>query len=172
MDTLIGVVIGILLSEWAWFAFALTALILDHNDLKFSATVTFTLLISGIVMSLGEFNLDKPYFIVGYFIGYMIVGFLWSAFRFKRYTANLILEYERINQPNSNDYNRLEEKIKVDLHGRNDNVEKIIYWVLVWPLSVASWLISDAMRWIITNVFGKLYNWIGYSDFKRISKPN
>lgn len=86
-------------------------------------------------------------------LGYVIVGLLWSFWRYKRFVSTGVKSISK----NSGD-NIIASRLRDLSPERNKGT--LVFWILMWPLSLISNLIGDIINLIqklVTEVFHKVY---------------
>lgn len=102
---------------------------------------------------------------------YFIAGVVWSFWRYKRYSENIIDIYNiepecEFNQPYRRD--KLIESLKIE-----NMAGRITSWILSWPFSMIENIIGDVIRLVrnlVTDTLKSVYNNILESATKNI-KP-
>lgn len=153
-NTILAFIAGIFVSWWAIIPLVLLAIIMEANDSDGWATFWF------IPAAIGAYLLFKPstdYLIVAA-IGYFVIGVLWSFYRYKQYLNKKIEYYKRYS-----DINRLSDHI--GLHTPDREVDRLVAWILIWPVSTIAHLTGDialAVRSMVLGMFRgayrKMYN--------------
>lgn len=100
---------------------------------------------------------------------YLIVGIVWSFWRFKRYTDKQVDEYNEITDKKDYEYHRLLERISL-----KSSTGRIVAWITVWPFSMIENLTSDIVKLLkslVTDVLKYFYNIIVNNAVSKIDKP-
>lgn len=100
---------------------------------------------------------------------YLIVGIVWSFWRFKRYTDKQVDEYNEIADKREYEYNRLLERISL-----KSSTGRIVAWITVWPFSMIENLTSDIVKLLkslVTDVLKYFYNIIVDNAVSKVNKP-
>lgn len=100
---------------------------------------------------------------------YLIVGIVWSFWRFKRYTDQKVAEYNEISYKRDYEYNRLLEQISL-----KSSTGRIVAWIIVWPFFMIENLTSDIVKLLkslVTDVLKYFYNIIVNNAVSKIDKP-
>ena len=160
IDIIIAFCTGYLVSWPALVAFVLLGSIFEANQAH--GWAIFTGIISAIVAYV-FFHLAFLDIIV-YAIFYLIAGFVWSFWRYKRFVDSML---ETITN-STTEYGR-DFTIR-HMHPSN-NLSKITTWVIVWPFSIIENGLGDIIKLIqtfITKVFKGVYNKIYESAISKI----
>jgi len=80
-----------------------------------------------------------------FLIIYIAIGLMWSFFKWGRLIKQYIAKFDN------------EEDVRYKLS--NFSNDRIAYWVLWWPFSIAGFVFDDAIQWIIEHFKG-VYNLI------------
>lgn len=148
MEFIAGLITGYLAN---WFALAglITLVILfEHNEAR--GWAIFTAIIVAIV-SYFFFKVDWQTIVVGAGI-YVLVGVVWSFWRYKRWVETKVAALK----------NRSKEIDKYDLQRLqpNENLDTIVAWIIIWPFSAIENLTADIINGIerlVTTVFRTVY---------------
>lgn len=100
---------------------------------------------------------------------YLVVGIVWSFWRFKRYTDQKVVEYNEIENKSTGDYDRFLARISL-----NSSTGRIVSWITVWPFSMIENLTSDIVKLLkslVTDVMKYFYNIIVNNAVSKINKP-
>jgi hypothetical protein len=90
---------------------------------------------------------DNPLTIVGFVLGYLFVGTIWSIIKWWLYLTNLRDYYREYKYS----YNK-------DKFSASRNKERIINWMAYWPLSAIWTLINDPIKKGFKRIFAGLEN--------------
>ena len=85
---------------------------------------------------LGEFIVNNPMLIVSFIILYLIIGLLWSFYKWYLYLKDSKKQNRERDYTNSPSYNK----------------DKIIAWMAYWPISMLLFVVGD--------LFSTFYNWL------------
>lgn len=129
----------------------LVALFSEHNDShKFMA---FCTLLAGVIT---VFYLSIPMSVVKWIaIAYIPLGLIWSFWRWRVYCNHQV---ERANNSTTGAYDKSWLRVQMDI---KENIDKLISWVLGWPLSLIERIFGDVMEFtkiVITEWFKKVYD--------------
>jgi hypothetical protein len=181
--------------------------VLTLTGLAFWTVTIGTVLLSIVVMALVEFNRPfwatalviatiagtvtlthypiwdeiraNPMMVLYWFIGYIILGGLWSFFKWTRFVTRTVKEW--VKRGYSEDLRRLnaikdaESDDMVELPREIDptyNKDRFFGWSMYWPLSVIWTLFDDPFRAIfdfLYEQFGQLYTKIAKRIARRIA---
>lgn len=86
-------------------------------------------------------------------LGYVIVGILWSFWRYKRFVSSGV---KGLSRNASDQYKRT----MLQHLSPEQNKGMLVFWILMWPLSLVSNFIGDFINLIqklVTEVFHKVY---------------
>jgi hypothetical protein len=132
--------------------FLVFGLFCEHNDAR--GWTIFALIVAGIV-GLNLYHL--PLILLAYAaIPYIIVGVIWSFWRYKRHVSAKVAEYQE--KGNIDGYTDL-DNIKARLHP-NKMLGTIVAWIIVWPLSFIDSFLGDiinVLESLVTTVFKRVY---------------
>ncbi len=149
-DVVLAFLAGWFLNWYGLIGLCLLGIVAEHNDGRGFA-VFLTLCATAVAYFF--FNL-APMDLLICAIGYIIIGFGWSFWRYRRF---VVAEVEKIN---ASDYNQDRKQMRVEsLHPRN-HVDTIVAWVIVWPFSAIENLIGDLITGIttlVTTTFKRAY---------------
>jgi len=185
IETVLGFFAGVLLTPWAFGVLFVICWIFEHNEWRFWSTV----LLGGVVfIACKIFYVPQPWLNYGLF-AYLPVGFGWSFWRWLRHCSTVseeaVAEKERIVKYNEALKKRCEEnpsygkpvldefyvdhyKDKIKLRY---NLNKITYWILIWPLSLIDMILGDiydVIKHFVKNVCGRGYKKIAEKYMKKI----
>lgn len=150
VDVVLAFLAGWFLNWYGLIGLCLLGVIAEHNDGRGFA-VFMALVASVVAFFFFNLTLADLLIVAG---GYMIVGFAWSFWRYRRFVVS---EVEKIN---ASDYNQERKQLRVEsLHPRN-HVDTIVAWVIVWPFSAIENLIGDLITGIttlVTTTFKRAY---------------
>jgi hypothetical protein len=87
-------------------------------------------------------------------VGYLVIGVLWSFWRYRRYVRK---EVELIKQGN---HSPDVQGIKLSYLVPSNNTEIIVGWIMVWPFSAIGSIVGDLIDLVtelVTTTFRKIY---------------
>jgi hypothetical protein len=97
---------------------------------------------------------DNPFLIIIGVFTYLIIGTFWSVAKWYFYLSDLREYFE--------EYRSAYSKRKVDV---KENKEKILNWMVYWPLSAIWTLLNDPIKKMFKKIFGRIDNLFqGMSD--------
>lgn len=101
-----------------------------------------------VAMAISYFYFDVPLSTIwGYGAGYLVVGLLWSFWRYKLYVAKMVAGLsERVFK------SQKEKTWAVERLLPSNNLERITSWIIVWPFSVIEHTLGDIITLIQTLV--------------------
>lgn len=85
-------------------------------------------------------------------IGYIIIGMLWSIFRWYKFTISILKISSNYTLENSDSKNRYISRVMEDV-SVNNNKSRIIGWMVLWPWSVGWYLTSNFFETIYDNLW-------------------
>ncbi len=89
-------------------------------------------------------------------VGYLIVGVVWSFWRYKVHVEKEIASIQSMRKLDMNIKNRMLHNLSP-----SNNLSKITAWIIVWPFSVIENLIGDiivSIQTLVTKVFKGVYH--------------
>lgn len=92
--------------------------------------------------------------LVYYALGYVVIGLVWSFYRYKRYITDQAKMIRKSNE--SNDMKLIRAK---RLHPTK-HIDTITAWIIIWPFSAVDNLVGDFINTIqklVTTVFKNVY---------------
>lgn len=168
MDAVSGFIVGLLtgyLFTWpALIVLFIIGMFFEHNDHRGWA-IFFGL----VALVSAYFYFAVPLLTVAYYaLGYIGVGFLWSFWRYKRYVK---AEVARIlADPYIKESDRA--SCAKDL-APSQNLNNIVSWVIIWPISAVENFIGDflsVIQHVVMNTFRSIYNYIYKSEISQLTK--
>jgi hypothetical protein len=152
-------ILGILFGWWMWPMLFIAALFAESTD---SHTWAGFLAFLTMIAFAGAFNLwSFSITTLGLFlIGYLGVGSGHSVFRWYRYTDIKTEEFNDLLNPGE-----YEIKAYVNATNYREQLDRITYWILMWPVSSLAHFFRDALDLVrkmvatwFSNVFDKITN--------------
>ena len=115
------------------------------------------------IFNLYKFALQHPGVLIEYFVGYVVLGMIWGAFKWWRFCVKRRNEYEeaKVDFLKSKSATEMTPELRVGwtdklrnrssysrYHGgslplASDNKEKIMNWMYLWPFSMLGYVFSD-----------------------------
>lgn len=92
---------------------------------------------------------------VGYFLTYMFTGFAWSVLKLRMYAKDYI---DKTNYPNY--FSNMKTNQDKALYMLNMNKQRILGWILYWPLSL--------LHFVSYDMFVRIYNMLFNGLLKRV----
>jgi len=153
--------IGAILFTWeALVVLFVLGIICEYNEWR-----GFAIFIAIVSAICAYFFFSVPLVTVAeYSAGYLVIGFIWSFWRYKRHVDKVVDEIKE-NGRRSGDTTRLEYLKPTRMVGT------IVAWVIVWPFSFVENFTQDIIRGIelvIKKVLHKVYNAIYASAIKSL----
>lgn len=167
LEFISGVFIGYMLNWWAIIGTCILCAFSVHTDSRFFS-VFFLGLFGLIVYNMFSMSLEQ---LMYYTIGYVVVGFLWSFWRYKKFVRE---EVEKFNNRCSgmSEYQRNEEKeYMISQLDVSKHTDKIVFWIVVFPFSMAENLLGDIIDLfirVVTVYMKSVYAYIMQSELKDI----
>ena len=159
MDMILSFLGGIVGSWIFLFAVFFFAIIFERSD-RFGWSVFLGILtIASASLLLGTSVLvDVNWWLVG--IGYAVVGFIHSVWRWFRWTTIITQNFNRevAQYGTASDYMLKDYNTALDY---KQNLDRITYWILSWPISGAAYMIGDivvVVQSIITRYMSNIFN--------------
>lgn len=121
----------------------------EHNDSS-GWSIFFMLIAAGVAFL--TFSLSWTMLAV-YAGGYLVVGLIWSFWRYKRHAEKVVAENKGADA-------RTKETVLRRLHPK-EMVGSITAWVMIWPFSFVENMVGDLINFIqtlITKVFRGIYH--------------
>jgi len=140
MEFLLGLFTGYFLTWPGLIVLCIIGTFAESNEAHGVATFF------GIVAAItAYFFFNVPFEIIGiYAIGYFVVGFIWSFWRYKRYADKIVAEYKDLSD--SSKRMALAELDPKRMLG------KITTWVIVWPFSMVENVLGDLIQIVQTTI--------------------
>ena len=174
MDTIFAFMAGMLFSWWFWPLLFIASLAFESFERNGLAVLTAIFTALGIYgfFGVGDWSWFSLMVFGGGYIGGGFMHAIWRWYRYVDYTVEEFgktlpeLKVAAINDDESTPYgakDTLQER--VDEHKRNTNyrnrLDKIAYWVLMWPISGLAHLFGDIVKLIqkaISKFFSGLFD--------------
>lgn len=165
-----GVFFGWFLNWYALIGLFLLGTFSVHNESKF-----FGLLFLGLFAFTAYkfFNISLENMLY-YVIGYIVVGFMWSFWRYKKYVRKHVNDFNnKIGDYSGRFYGNDDDKYKALLKNTelSKNVDLVVFWVLVFPLSMIENLLGDLIDFVTSTVtvyLKSVYESIINSELKNV----
>lgn len=153
MEAFLGFLAGVFVNWYAIGILSVFGCAFSDSDHDIVATIIFAIIIIALINMFGI--VVTPTLLVTYAVGYVMCGFIWSFWRYRRY---LTAKIEKIKDRSSNlsewDIKQLQP---------SEMVDKIVVWVIAWPFSFITNLfgdVIDTIRSLINTAFRRVYDWI------------
>lgn len=153
--------IAFILLEWIWFVAALGLLGVATAHSATGLSVMFGLAFATLWFWVNPAPISD---VLIYAILYLIIGSIWSIWRYRRYVQI------RMSQVSftSFDEKRYTEKDFMDKYSVRElsperSMERIVHWILIWPFSMIENLTTDiiqVVRVFVTRGLANMYNYI------------
>jgi hypothetical protein len=166
-ETIVAFLAGFLLTWPALIALFCIGVGFEYAEWRGFAV--FTALITALT---SYFYFHVPFLdILVYAAGYLVIGLLWSFWRYKRYVDKKIKDWREVRKGAGGGKDYIIEKLKP-----SNMWPTITAWVFVWPFSAVENLVGDIIDIgvrVVKQVFRGVYNRIYLSAIKSIlpSKP-
>ena len=152
---------GVLLTWPAIVGLLLLGLLFEHNGARTSAVFTAIL-----VAIISYFFFDIPLMTIAlYGVGYIIVGVIWSVYRYKRYADKVVKE-------NIGKESHIRDYAIRSLHPTS-MMGTITAWMVIWPLSMVENVTGDlvsGLQMFVTKMFRGVYHRIFSNAVDALSK--
>lgn len=142
-------ILGLLLSWPALIALVLIGILFEHNGS--SGWAIFFGLIAAAV-SYFYFQIPLATIAIGA-VAYVVIGMMWSFYRYKRHAMKVVEEYKNESPQNK-------ERALHRLHPK-EMIGTISAWIAIWPFSMVENLVGDIINTIqtlITKFFRGIYH--------------
>lgn len=133
MFSMYGIFEFLVFGSWAFWGIVLVAVIASSYDWTFVSLVA-TLVIGAILANTYQIG---PLGIVGIVVAYVVIGVLWSMFRYRM----AIIDYV-------SSISKVDEYTSVSIVKPSSYTSRIVEWIVCWPVSVVGYLIKDILRFI------------------------
>ena len=168
--TFTALAVGYIITIPGLLILALIGIFLVHDDSNKTAVfIGLVLLLAGVAC----FNIPLSVYIK-YAAIYLVVGVLWSFWRYKRYVTYCVanrkyrskygsswIEYtEKGSTPGNEMLTEMERRSLIESLHPSKNLDRIISWILIWPFSVvemAAGDIIDLVTVLVRGVFKGVY---------------
>jgi hypothetical protein len=165
MTTILAFLAGIFLSWPALIFLCLFGIWAEYAEWR-AAAVFF-----GIVTALSAiFFFNVPIINVLYYsAAYVLVGVLWSIWRYKRFLRNRIEEF---NLKGQRERENLKSHVLRELTP-TENISLMLTWVVIWPFSFIENVTRDILKVIemqIRTTLRKIYEYVYNSEIKNIKE--
>jgi membrane protein implicated in regulation of membrane protease activity len=156
MEFVMGLVTGYLLNWIALSALVLVAIFCEA--MESTGFALFFAVIAGFVAYL-FFQVPPQHVLYGA-IGYVLIGVVWSIWRYRRFVRDAV-----DNNPGRESYAHLSPARQAG---------RIVHWMIVWPISMASNVIGDVLllaKTIVTTWLRGIYESIYQEAVQSAKKP-
>ena len=176
IDTVLGFLIGVALTPWFFGALLVFCWIFEHNECRFWSTVFLGL---GVFTACKIFYVPQPFLNYG-LIAYLPIGFGWSFWRWLRHCRSVAADavksketvdkYNKEHQshPYPSSFSADDFKHRLML---KYNIDKITYWILIWPVSFVDMFLGDLydmVKHFVKNICGRGYKAIAQKYMSQI----
>jgi hypothetical protein len=161
MDTLFaffaGIATGYLLTWPALIIMIFCGILSEHNESR-----GWSMFFGIVVMISSYFFFNVSLETIAYYVAaYVVIGLLWSFWRYKRFVTAGIESINLSSPVGNNNYNN-DFKLRqiANLHPAQ-NLDKITAWIIVWPFSMIENVTGDLISLVhtlITKVFKGVYH--------------
>lgn len=145
---------GYLVSWYSLLGLCLLGVLFEHGS--FRGWSVFTGLLS-MVVAFFFFKVPLAHIAIASGI-YLVVGILWSFWRYKRHLSGKIATFKDLTEKELNGL--VTQAYIRDLHP-SKMIGAITAWILVWPFSFIENLVADILNFVetlVTKVFKGIYN--------------
>lgn len=111
-----------------------------------------------------DWSFEGPWW--AYVGGYVVTGVVWSIWRYNRYCAKVVAEYENHSRKDEQAARYTKELLEV-----SGNVPMLAYWVIAWPISVVGQSFGDIFmitERLVKAIASVTYEKISASAVKRV----
>lgn len=172
IETILAFFAGVIVSHWFIWPALVFAIFCDYREWKFMAVVSTALL--GFAAYL-IFQPPTAWLMYGA-LAYLPIGFLWSFFRYRRHVGTMVKQFNAYVKENKDNpqadlryqRNSLDRESKI-----SHNVDRVTYWVALWPISVVQSILDDviaAIEHFVTKTLRRLYDGIRNSALKNVTE--
>jgi hypothetical protein len=149
METILGFAAGFLLTWPALIVLVVLGILFEHNGARgwavFSALAT---------AAVSYFFFSVPLMTIALgAVGYVVIGLIWSFWRYKRHAAKVVEEYR-------NESSDKKQWALAKLHPKA-MLSTITAWIMIWPFSLVENLIGDiinTIQMLVTKFFRGVYH--------------
>lgn len=145
----------------AFISLLILGILFEHNGAHgwavFSAITTM-------VVSYFFFGIPLTTVLLGAFT-YVVIGIVWSFYRYKRYVNDIIIEHKDSSKS-------MKEAVLSRIHPR-EMLSTITAWILIWPFSLVENFVGDiitGIQLLVQKVFRKVYHKIYDSAVSQLSE--
>lgn len=164
--TTMDAIIGFFLSWYFLIGVLCAGLLFEIWEVR---TLTVVAVIAAAVIAYVKFDVTWTQLGVTV-VCYLLVGSIWSVWRFYRYASTATEKHlERIKSGGLDNTERNNREILNRLQPAN-NVEKIVAWIIVWPISAVESIVGDVIRLLklwVTKALIKIFD----SIYAAVTKP-
>ncbi len=131
-------------------AFMIAIAFLESESIGIHYVFPITILIVGysnyeVFSNLGNQFLDNPWYFIGMFFAYIVIGIIWSYIKWFIYLKDFIAYKVEFS------LSVYESEISI-----KGNSGKIIYWMMYWPFSLVWTFIDQPVKKMFTRIFNML----------------
>lgn len=134
---------------WILSIAVILGILTDHYH-NHNWCIFFTLMVLGGCYFIFKFPIET--LVIGV-ISYLIIGFIWSFYRYKRHIADSIVNINKM-KPGMN------RNSVIDRLAPEHMTNELVAWVINWPISVINNLTKDIVNYIytlVTTTFKQIY---------------
>ena len=149
MEVILAFLGGFFLSWPSLLGLMILGIIAEYNEAQ--AWAIFFAMAAALVSYL-FFGISLMSLVI-YSMAYVVIGLIWSFWRYKRHADNVVKENKYSSE--------IQKKYVLSLLHPSRMVGTIVSWVIVWPFSIIENLTSDVITMIkslVTNTFRAVYN--------------
>lgn len=159
IEAALGFIVGYMVSWPALVVLLLLGVIFEHNEAH--GWAVFTALVT---MAVSYFFFGIPLLtVLAYGAGYVVVGLIWSFYRYKRHAGDMVEKYKNADSSTKNSVIR-------DLHPKA-MLGTITSWIIIWPFSMIENVVGDlitGIQTLVQKVFRGIYHRIYDSAVKQL----
>lgn len=126
----------------------LASILFEHFDCRKTAVFMG---LSGLAIAYFLYNIPTMTLIIG-LIAYIIIGVVWSFWRYKRHVDEIVEKYK--NEPEMNKIWAIKDAAPSKM------TSTLVSWLMIWPVSMIALSLSDIINLgyrLVTKVFKSVY---------------
>lgn len=163
MDIFMAFLAGVFVNWYAVSILFVIGILFDRNEHGIMAVISIAAIIGIVSMLLGVSI--SPSFAAVLFGVYVVVGVLWSFWRYSRHVSAAVADIKAMGYTDGT-----RERMIRDMQPKA-MVGTIIEWICTWPLSFISNMVGDfidGLRILVTRVFNRVYEQIFASAIREL----
>lgn len=165
MEFLLGLYTGVFALVWWEIALTIAILVFALIALFYENAILGSLFIGALIIAFaktGVLVVDFSGFSIltalYYTIAYLVVGIMWSLFKYKKRAEEIAIEYK--NKNSTKEY--ILEKIRYNIRNHD-----IAFWIVYFPISIIKFLLEDFVDYLIEQL-GFIYKRIARAVVDRL----